>query len=41
MGETVLYVVIGIAGIAVGVICVQLIWRAIGVYLIRRAGPRP
>jgi len=41
IGKTILYVVIGIAGITVGVMCVQLIWRAIGVYLIRRAGPRP
>lgn len=41
IGKTILYVVIGIAGIAVGIMCVQLIWRAIGVYLIRRAGPRP
>lgn len=35
-----LYVLIGIAGVAVGAAAVHLVWRAAGLYLIHRAGPR-
>lgn len=40
MGTTLLYVLIAIVGTIVVITCVQLAWRAFGVYLIRRAGPR-
>jgi hypothetical protein len=36
-----LYTLIAIAGTIVTFACVQMVWRAIGLYRIRRAGPRP
>ena len=35
-----LYALIAVAGTALGTACVFLVWRAVGIYLIRRAGPR-
>ena len=35
-----LYVLAGVAGTIVVTACVFLVWRAVGIYLIRRAGPR-
>jgi hypothetical protein len=39
--SVVLYVFVTIAGVIVVAACVRVIWHAIGVYRIRRAGPRP
>jgi hypothetical protein len=41
LGTFFLYAAIAVAGTTIGVICVQMIWRAIGAYRIRQAGPRP
>lgn len=40
METTLLYVAIGAGGIVAAMILVRVGWRAAGVYLIRRAGPR-
>jgi hypothetical protein len=39
--ELVIYAFAGLAGVVVSAACVRVIWRAIGLYRIRRAGPRP
>ena len=36
-----LYAAVAVAGVVVGSACVHLVWRAVGVYRIRKAGPRP
>jgi hypothetical protein len=40
VADLVIYLLIAVAGTAMAMACVRFIWHAVGVYLIRRAGPR-